>query len=146
MRFFPEPPTRTRNLAAVPGWALAGTGYLLVTLLLAFPLVFHPSPHVLSYSEHLFGLSLLSTPVYWLTGSPVIAYNVAFLLTFPLSGLAAYLLMFELTGRRDASWLAGLDACGPRLRGGLCTNAASRRRGAWGDNPPGARLVVRKNR
>ena len=39
MRFFPEPPTRTRNLAAVPGWDLAGTGYLLVTLLLAFPLV-----------------------------------------------------------------------------------------------------------
>ena len=137
---------RTRNLG-VPGLALAGAGYLLVTLLLAFPLVrdiggvlsndlgdpalntwilwhnattlpfteawwspavFHPSPHVLSYSEHLFGLSLLSTPVYWLTGSPVIAYNVAFLLTFPLSGLAAYLLTFELTNRRDASWLAGL--------------------------------------
>jgi len=72
------------------------------------PAVLHPTPNVLAYSEHLFGISLLSTPVYWLTGSPVIAYNVAFLLTFPLSGLAAYLLGMELTGRRDAAWLGGL--------------------------------------
>ena len=46
--------------------------------------------------------------VFWLTGSPVVSYNVAFLLTFPLSGLAVYLLCFELTHRRDAAWLAGL--------------------------------------
>ncbi len=72
------------------------------------PPVFHPSPNVLAYSEHLFGLSLLSTPVYWLTGSPIVAYNVTFLLTFLLSGLATYLLVFELTSRRDAAWLAGL--------------------------------------
>ena len=72
------------------------------------PPIFHPSPDVLAYSEHLFGVSLFSTPIYWLTGNPVTAYNVAFLLTFPLSGLAAYLLCFELTRRRDAAWVAGL--------------------------------------
>ena len=143
----PASSTRTRILATVPGLAWAAFGYLLITLLLAFPVVFdiagvlpsdlgdpalnvwilwhnattlpfteawwsppvfHPSPDVLSYSEQLFGLSLLSTPVYWVTGSPIVAYNVAFLMTFPLSGVAAYLLVFELTGRRDASWLGGL--------------------------------------
>ena len=72
------------------------------------PPVFYPLPNTLAFSEHLFGISLLSTPVYWLTGSPVVAYNVAFLLTFPLSGLAAYWLGLELTGRRDAAWIAGL--------------------------------------
>lgn len=72
------------------------------------PPIFFPSTHVLTYSEHLFGISLISTPVYWLTGSAVVAYNVAFLATFPLSGLAAYLLCFEITRRRDAAWLAGL--------------------------------------
>ena len=72
------------------------------------PPVFHPASDVLAYSEHLLGISLWSAPVYWLTGSPIIAYNVAFLLTFPLSGIAVYLLVADLTGRRDASWLAGL--------------------------------------
>ena len=62
----------------------------------------------MAYSEHQFGISVLSTPVYWLTGSTVVAYNAALLLSFPLCGLAAYLLAYELTGRRDASWIAGL--------------------------------------
>ena len=72
------------------------------------PPIFYPTAHVLTYSEHLFGISIISTPFYWLTGSPVVAYNITLLLTFPLSGLTAYLLCFELTQRRDASWLAGL--------------------------------------
>ena len=72
------------------------------------PPIFYPSTNILAYSEHLLGVSIISTPVFWLTGSPVVSYNVAFLLTFPLSGLAVYLLCFELTHRRDASWLAGL--------------------------------------
>src|SRR5262249_23461587 len=46
--------------------------------------------------------------VQWLTHNPLAAYNVAFLLSFPLCGLAAYALALELTGRRDASLLAGL--------------------------------------
>ncbi len=72
------------------------------------PPAFYPTPDILAYSEHLLGLTPFFTPVYWLSGNPVLAYNVTFLLTFPLSGLAAYLLCRELTGRRDAAWLAGL--------------------------------------
>ncbi|MCE2513572.1 MAG: discoidin domain-containing protein [Acidobacteria bacterium] len=69
---------------------------------------FHPYPGVLTYSEHLLGLLPIAAPLQWLTGSPVLAYNVTFLLTFPLSGAAGYVLGRELTGRRDAAWIAGL--------------------------------------
>ena len=44
----------------------------------------------------------------WLGAGPQAAYNVVFLLTFPLSAIGAYLLAHELTGRRDAAFIAGL--------------------------------------
>ena len=69
---------------------------------------FYPYPGTLAYSEHLLGLLPIAAPLHWLTGSPIIAYNVTFLLTFVLSGTAAYVLGLELTGRRDAAWIAGL--------------------------------------
>ena len=69
---------------------------------------FYPLGNVIAFSEHLVGLSVIATPVIWLTGNPVVAYNTVFLLTFPLSGLAGYWLGHELTGRRDAAWIAGL--------------------------------------
>ena len=70
--------------------------------------MFYPAEGVLAFSENLLGLSILSTPVIWLTNNPLLAYNLVFLLSFPLSGAAAYLLAFELTRRRDAAWVAGL--------------------------------------
>ena len=69
---------------------------------------FFPIGHALTFSENLLGLLPISGPVQWLTGNPVLAYNVTFLLSFPLSGLTAFLLCRALTGREDASWLAGL--------------------------------------
>lgn len=70
--------------------------------------VFFPAPGVLSFSEHLLGLSLLATPLAWFGAGPQAAYNIVFLLTFPLSALGAYLLVLELTGRRDAAFVAGV--------------------------------------
>jgi len=69
---------------------------------------FHPHLRVLTFSEHLLGLVPIATPINWLTGSPIVAYNMTLLLTFVLSGWTAYLLGLELTGRRDAAWLAGI--------------------------------------
>ena len=69
---------------------------------------FYPARGVLTFSEHLLGLSLISTPLYWLGVGPQAAYNVVFFLTFPLSAIGAYLLAFELTQRRDAAFIAGL--------------------------------------
>ena len=69
---------------------------------------FFPVPGVLSFSESLLGLSLISTPLYWLGADPQTAYNIVFLLTFPLSAFGGYLLGYELTKRRDAAFIAGL--------------------------------------
>ena len=69
---------------------------------------FYPTPNVLGFSESLLGILPISLPVQWVSGNPILAYNVAFLASFSLSALAAYLLCFELTGRRDAAWIAGL--------------------------------------
>jgi hypothetical protein len=69
---------------------------------------FFPATDALALSEHLFGLSVLTTPVIWLTGNPQLAYNLAFLGTFVLSAMGGYALGVTLTGRRDAGFVAGL--------------------------------------
>jgi hypothetical protein len=69
---------------------------------------FYPVPGVLSFSEHLLGLSLISTPVQWAGGSALLGHNIAFLLTFPLCAIGAYLLALEVTKRFDAALVAGL--------------------------------------
>ena len=69
---------------------------------------FWPSTGALAFSEVLLGLSPITTPIQWFGGSPIAAYNVAFLLTFPLSALAAHALVHRLTGRHHAALIAGL--------------------------------------
>lgn len=69
---------------------------------------FYPLPGAMSFSENLLGLSLIATPIQWLGGSPLLAYNVVFLLTFPLCALGAYLLVLDSTKRHDAAFIAGL--------------------------------------
>lgn len=69
---------------------------------------FFPAPDALALSEHLFGLSLFTSPIVWLTGDAQLAYNLAFLLTFVLSALGGYALGFVLTKRADAAFIAGL--------------------------------------
>jgi hypothetical protein len=69
---------------------------------------FYPLPGALSFSENLLGLSVIASPIQWLGGSPLLAYNVVFLLTFPLCALGAHLLALELTRRHDAALVAGM--------------------------------------
>ena len=70
--------------------------------------MFYPSTGAMGLSELLLGVLPITAPVQWLSDNPLLAYNVAVLLSFPLCGIAAYALAFELTGRHDAAWLAGL--------------------------------------
>ena len=70
--------------------------------------MFYPMADAMALSELLIGLLPITAPVQWLTGSPLLAYNVVFLSSFVLCGLAAYGLAKELTHRRDAAVLAGL--------------------------------------
>jgi hypothetical protein len=75
---------------------------------------FFPYRHTLLYSDHLIGVALFTAPLQWLTGNPVLVYNVAFLASYVISGAGMYLLARELTGRRDAALVAGfIYACQP---------------------------------
>src|SRR5688572_103216 len=68
---------------------------------------FHPTADALTFSEHLLGLSVVSTPIYWLTGDAVTTYNLTFLATYVLCGVAMFALVWTLTGNATASFLAG---------------------------------------
>jgi hypothetical protein len=69
---------------------------------------FAPMPNALALSETLLGLTWLTTPMQWMGASPLVAYNVMFLLTPVLNGLSAYWLCLELTDRRDAAFIGAL--------------------------------------
>jgi hypothetical protein len=69
---------------------------------------FFPIDGAMAFSEHLLGLSVITTPVILLSGTPLLAYNVAFFLSFPLCALSAYFLTYSITRRHDCAFVAGL--------------------------------------
>ena len=69
---------------------------------------FAPLTGVTAFTEHFLLAYPVSSPIIWLTGNPVLAYNVVFLLAAPLNGTAAFALARELTGSRVAAFVAGL--------------------------------------
>jgi hypothetical protein len=69
---------------------------------------FYPYHHTLAFSEHLLGIVVFVAPLVWTTGNPLVAYNVAFILSFALAAFGMFVLTRELTGRDDAAWVAGL--------------------------------------
>lgn len=70
--------------------------------------IFYPYRNTLAYSEHLLGIAVLTAPVQWLSGNPVLAYNVAFLMSSVLAGAGMYLLTTWLTGNRLAAVVAAV--------------------------------------
>lgn len=60
------------------------------------PPVFFPMRGALALSEHLAGIGLVTTPLQWLHVSALAAYNIAFILSFALSGLFTFLLVRRL--------------------------------------------------
>ena len=69
---------------------------------------YFPTESISAFTESLVGIGVVFDPAYWLSGNPVLAYNVALFLTWPLSAFAAYLLVRFLTKRDDAAIVAGL--------------------------------------
>src|SRR5258705_7808838 len=51
--------------------------------------MFYPSLGTFAFSEHLLGLAPITAPIIALTGHPTLAYNVALLASYVLSGLGA---------------------------------------------------------
>jgi len=72
-----------------------------------FP-AFAPLAGVTAFTEHLLGAYPLTSPIIWITGNPVLAYNVLQLLTLPLNGLAAFALVRELTRSSLGAFVGGL--------------------------------------
>ncbi len=69
---------------------------------------FAPLTGVTSFTEHLLLLYPIASPIVWATGNPILAYNVVFLLSPVLNGVATYALARELTQSRAAAFIAGL--------------------------------------
>jgi hypothetical protein len=85
-------------------WALAWDAHA-ITLWPWHPFranIFYPSKDALAYSEHFLGYLPLFAPAYWVTGNPVLAANWTALITYPLCGVAMYLLARRFTGRPAA--------------------------------------------
>ena len=68
---------------------------------------FSPMPGALALSEHLLGISLLTTPLQWLGVGAVTSHNLAFLAAFVLTALAAHALVVAVTRRHDAGYVGG---------------------------------------
>ena len=66
----------------------------------------YPSRDTLAFSEHLMTFSVIAIPINWVTGNPVLTYNVLLLIGFALCGYTMFLLAKYLTD----NWLAALAA------------------------------------
>jgi hypothetical protein len=69
--------------------------------------IFYPAKDTLAFSEPLIVPAILAAPVFWLGGSPVLAFNLALLLGFALTGLATYALVYSWTTDRPGALAAG---------------------------------------
>ena len=67
-----------------------------------------PMTDTLALSDHLVGLSPLTTPIQWLGGSPLLAYNLLLIVSTWWSGLATHALVRRLSGCVPAAYCAGL--------------------------------------
>ena len=63
------------------------------------PPVFYPMPGSLALSEHLLGVSAITTPLQWLGVGALTAYNISLILSFALSGFFTFLLVRYLATR-----------------------------------------------
>ena len=78
-----------------------------------FP-AFAPLSGVTAFTEHFIGAYPLTSPIIWLTGNAVLAYNVLELACFTLNGVFAYALIRELTVSKVGGFVGGLAfAFGP---------------------------------
>jgi hypothetical protein len=69
---------------------------------------FFPIEGTMAFSEHLLGLSIITTPVILASGNPLLGYNAAFFLSFVLAALSAYDLTYSIARRHDCAFVAGI--------------------------------------
>ncbi len=69
--------------------------------------IFYPAKDTLAFSEPLIVPAIMAAPVFWLGGSPVLAYNLLLLAGFTLTALATYALVLSWTADRPSALVAG---------------------------------------
>jgi hypothetical protein len=69
---------------------------------------YYPSEGIAAFTENLAAISVIASPVQWITGNPIAAYNLALFLSWPLSAFAVYLLVWFIARRPGAAFIAGL--------------------------------------
>jgi hypothetical protein len=91
-------------------WRLAWVAHKLPTdpLHLFDANIFYPHPATLAYSDAMLLPGAVLAPLHWLHVSPIAVYNLALLGAFVASGVAACLLVTELTGSFAAGLLGGV--------------------------------------
>ncbi len=72
--------------------------------------IFFPERQTLAFSEHFIGQALIALPFYWASGNLLLAYNVAFLSSFLLTGLGTFLLTRALIASVAGSLVAAVIA------------------------------------
>lgn len=70
--------------------------------------IFAPEPATLTYSEHFIAQAIQALPVWWVTGNPLLAYNVVYLATVMLTAVAAHGFTVHLSGRHVAGVAAAV--------------------------------------
>jgi hypothetical protein len=70
--------------------------------------IYYPQHDTLAYSENFIGSAVFAAPVLWLTGNPVLAMNVVWILSCVLCGVGAYFLSRRLGVGPPGATLAGL--------------------------------------
>ena len=90
-------------------WILGWVAHALVTqpLSLFDANIFFPEPRTLAFSEHLAVPALFSAPIFWVGGSPVLAYNVTLWIGLALTGWTTALVLHRWTDDWYAAILAG---------------------------------------
>jgi hypothetical protein len=70
--------------------------------------MFHPEQNSLALTEHLFGISLFTLPIYAASRNAVLAYNIVWVLSFLFSALSMHLLVWRILRDHAAALVAGV--------------------------------------
>jgi hypothetical protein len=69
---------------------------------------YYPSEGTAAFTENLTGLGPIATPLYLVTGDPLLTYNLTLFLTWPLSAFAVFVLATTIGVRPGAAFVGGL--------------------------------------
>ncbi|MPY86755.1 MAG: hypothetical protein GEU99_02420 [Luteitalea sp.] len=96
--------------ALLNAWALAWNNHVVLDGAPSYfdANIFYPTRLALARSEHLFGISLFTLPIYATTRNPLLAYDLVWLASFPTCALAAFGLSSLVASRFVSRFIAGL--------------------------------------